>query len=230
MKTSVKTSLLLIALVLLACLAWFVWLGSQPDDPEELVGETVSDASRDPSFDVRISMPRLGLPLGGILPDWLVKKFDGTPRELRFDHTRPGAQIRSVGTSRLELNADDWELLIETDREGRIAPTTHLVFPLGLGGRQVRLDCRPAVRAAGYLRSTTRAGSNQLAGRFLVELASCKNAESGKEIEWPPAPLTVRGSFVGQPQPSLDPSGERPQAQLDKSSSSLNLKATLCAG
>jgi hypothetical protein len=37
-------------------------------------------------------------------------------------------------------------------------------------------------------------------GRFLVELATRKNAESGKAIEWPPAPLTVRGSFVGQPQ------------------------------
>ena len=63
----------------------------------------------------------------------------------------------------------------------------------------MRLDCRPADRATGYLNTTTRAGSDKLGGRFLVELAICKNAESGKTINWPPAPLTVRGSFVGPP-------------------------------
>jgi hypothetical protein len=148
---------------------------------------------------VRVIVPRSGLPLGGILPDSLVKKLDGTPRELRFDHTSPGAKIGSVGHDRLELSADGWELFIETDGEGRVAPGTHLVFPTGLGGRQVRLYCRPADRATGYLRTTTRAGSDELGGRFLVELATCKNAESGKAIEWPPAPLTVRGSFEGLP-------------------------------
>jgi hypothetical protein len=80
------------------------------------------------------------------------------------------------------------------------------VFPLGLGGRKVRLNCRPADRATGYLRTTTRAGSDELGGSFLVELATCKNAESGKAIEWPPAALTVRGSFVGPAtRPSLEP-------------------------
>jgi hypothetical protein len=61
----------------------------------------------------------------------------------------------------------------------------------------VRLNCRPADRATGYLRTTTRAGSDELGGSFLVELATCRNAESGKTINWPPASLTVRGSFVG---------------------------------
>ncbi|MBA3568857.1 MAG: hypothetical protein H0W28_05830, partial [Pyrinomonadaceae bacterium] len=73
-----KTSLIIIALGLLACLVWLVWLGSRPDEPDELVGESVSDTSRGPSFEVRVVMPRLGLPFGGILPDALVKKFDGT--------------------------------------------------------------------------------------------------------------------------------------------------------
>ncbi len=199
-----KTSLIIIVLALVACLVWLVWLGSRPD---ELVGESVSDTSRGPSFEVRVVMPRLGLPLGGILPDSLVEKLDGTPRELRFDHTSRGAQIGSVGPDRLELRADGWELFIETDGEGRITPGTHLVFPLGLGGRRVRLDCRPADRATGYLRTNTRAGSVELGGTFLVELATCKNAESGKAIEWPPAALTVRGSFVGPAtRPSLEPS------------------------
>lgn len=194
-----KISLIMIALALLACLAWLVWLRSRPDEPDEPVGASVSETSRGPSFEVRVVMPRGGLPLGGILPDWLVKKYDLTPRELRFDYTSPGAKSGSIEHNRLELTADGWELFIETDGEGRITPGTHLVFPLALGGRHVRLDCRPADRATGYLSTTTRAGSDDLGGRFLVELANCKNAESGKTINWPPAPLTVRGSFEGLP-------------------------------
>lgn len=199
MKTSIKTSLIIIALALLACLACLVWLISRPDEPDEPVGVSVSDTSRGPSFEVRVRMPRTGLPLGGILPDALVEKLDATPRELRFDHTSRGAEIVSVEHDRLELRADGWDLLIETDGERRVAPGTRLVFPLGLGGRRVRLSCRPADRATGYLRTNTRAGSDELDGRFLVELATCENAESGKAIEWPPAPLTLRGSFEGLP-------------------------------
>jgi hypothetical protein len=193
MKKSRKTSLIIIAVALLAGL---VWLGSRPDNP---VAESVLDTSQGPAFEVHIVVPRGGLPLGGILPDSLVKKYDLTPRELRFDHSSPGAKIGSVEHDRLELSADGWELFIETDGEGRVAPGTHLVFPLGLGGRRLRLNCRPADRATGFLRTTTRAGSDELDGRFLVELAICKNAESGKTINWPPAPLTVRGSFAGLP-------------------------------
>ena len=193
MKTSMKTSLIIIALALLACL---VVLRSRPDEP---VGASVSETSRGPSFEVRVVMPRSALPFFGILPDRLAAKLDGTPSELRFDHASRGAEIGSVEHDRLELRADGWDLSIETDGEGRVAPGTHLVFPLRLGGRQARLDCRPADRATGFLRTTTRAGSDELGGRFLVELATCKNAESGKAIEWPPAPLTVRGSFEDLP-------------------------------
>jgi hypothetical protein len=200
MKTSMKTSLIILGLALLACLVWLVWLGSRPDEPDEPVGVIVSETSRGPSFEVRVVMPRAALPLGGILPDALVEKLDATPRELRFDHASLGARIGSVENDRLELTAEGWDLSIETDSEGRITPGTHLVFPLGLGGRRVRLDCRPADRATGYLRTATRAGSDQLDGRFLVKLATCKNAESGKTTNWPPAALTVRGSFVGLPQ------------------------------
>jgi len=220
-KKSIKTSLIIIALALLACLAWLVWLGSRPDEPDDTVGASVSDTSRGPSFEVRVVVPRLARPLAGVLPDWVVRKLDGTPSELRFDHTSRGAKIGSVGHDRVELRADGWDLFIETDGEGRVAPGTRLVFPLALGGRQVRLSCRPADPATGYLSTTTRAGSDELDGRFLVELATCKNAESGKAIEWPPAPLTVRGSFVGPAtRPSLEPKGDRPKAQVNPSSSS----------
>jgi hypothetical protein len=195
MKTSMKTSLIIIALALLACFV-VLMLRSRPDEP---VTASVSDTSRGPSFEVRVVVPRSGLPLGGILPDWFVRKHDLTPRELRFDHTSSGAQIGGVGPDRLALSADGWDLFIETDGEGRVVPGTRLVFPLGLGGRQVKLNCLPADPATGYLRTTTRAGSDGLGGRFLVELATCKNAESGKATDWPPAPLTVRGSFEGLP-------------------------------
>jgi hypothetical protein len=191
-KTSRKTWLIIIALALLACL---VWLRSRPDHPDELVGESVLDTSGGPAFEVRVVMPRSARPLFGILPNWLEAKLDGTPREVGFDHTSRGAEIVSVGPDRLELSSDGWDLFIEIDGEGRVTPGSHLVFPLALGGRQVRLNCRPADRANGSLSTTTRPGSDQVDGRFIVELATCKNAESGKAIEWPPAPLTVRGSF-----------------------------------
>lgn len=196
MKTSIKISLIVIALALLGSLVVLMFR-SRSDKPDDLVGESVLDTSQGPAFEVRVVMPRGGLPLFGILPDWVVKKHNLTPRELRFDHTSPGASIGSIGHDRLELSADGWKLFIETDGEGRVAPGTYLVFPTGLGGRQVTLNCRPADRANGYLSNNTRAGSDQLGGRFLVELAICKNAESGKTINWPPAPLTVRGSFAG---------------------------------
>lgn len=196
MKRFMKTSLIIIALALLACLACLVWFGSRPDEPDAV---SVSDTSPGPSFEVRVVMPRSALPLFGILPDSLADKLDGTPRELRFDHTSPGAEIVSVEHDRLQLSADGWHLSIESDGEGRITTGTRLVFPLALGGRPVKLRCRPADPAIGYLRTTTRPGANWLSGRFLVELATCENAESGKAIEWPPAPLTVRGSFAGPP-------------------------------
>jgi hypothetical protein len=209
MKTSIKTSLIIIALALLVFLVGLVWLGTRPDEPDDLLGENVLDTSQGPSFEVRVIMPRLGLPLGGILPDWVVKKLDATPSELRFDHTSRDARISNIRHDRVELSADGWELFIESDGEGRVTPGTHLVFPLGLGGKQVRLNCRPADHAKGDLRTTTtRAGSG---GSFLIELATCKNAESGKDIEWPPAPLTVRGSFVGPaPPPPQEPKEDSP--------------------
>jgi hypothetical protein len=202
MKKPIKRWLFIIALVLLAGIVGLVWIGLRANDPiamEETVAENVSDQSGGPSFGVRVIVPRAGLPLGGILPDWIVEKQDLTPRELKFDHTSPGAKIGSVGPGRIELSADGWDLLIETDGEGRITPGTHLVFPLGLGGSRLRLNCRPADRPKGFLRTTTRAGSGELSGRFLVELVNCRKAESERAIDWPPSALTVRGSFVGLP-------------------------------
>jgi hypothetical protein len=98
---------------------------------------------------------------------------------------------------------------IETDGEGGVAPGTHLVFPIEIAEKQYTLRCRPADHATGYLHATTRAGSDVLDGRFLVEFAACVNAETGKILDteaganpgdaWPSSPLTLRGSFKGLP-------------------------------
>jgi hypothetical protein len=195
MKRPMKTPLIIIALAALALLVCLVWLVSRPDVPTTTNG---SDASRSPSFEVHVEKPRLGRFLFGILPTKLEAKLFGGG-ELRFDHTSRGAQIGSVGHDRLELRADGWDLFIETDGEGRVTAGTRLVFPIELAERQRTLRCRPADGAVGYLDVTTRAGSDVLDGRFLVELATCENVETGKVIEWPPAPLTLRGSFAGLP-------------------------------
>lgn len=205
-----KTALIIIVLALLACL---VVIGSRPEEP---VAASVSEPSRGPSFEVRVVFPRLNRPLLGILPESLVAPMGGIPRELGFDHASRGAEIGSVGSDRLELSADGWDLSIETDSEGRVAPDTHLEFPLVLSGEERSLRCRPgssrpgalsrwpptpasADRATGYLRISTRAGGDELGGRFLFDLATCENAESGKAVAFPAAPLTVRGSFEGLP-------------------------------
>lgn len=184
MKKSIRTSLIFIALALLACV---VVLRLRRAEPGVAI---VSDASRGPWFEVHIVKPRLARPLFGIIP------LAGD--ELRFDQTTSGAKIGKVGHDRLELSADGgWNLSIESDSEGRVGAGTHLVFPIELGDRQVILRCRPADPGIGQLHTATQSGSDDLDGSFLVEIATCENAASGKTTEWPPAPLTVRGSFTG---------------------------------
>jgi hypothetical protein len=129
-----KTSLIIIALALVACfvsLVCLVWRVSRPDEP---VTPRVSDTSRGPSFEVHVERPRMDRFLGGILPTKLEAKLLGG--ELRFDHASRGAKIGSVGKDRLALSADGWDLLIETDGEGGIAPGTRLVFPIEIAEKQ----------------------------------------------------------------------------------------------
>jgi len=201
-----KTSVIVIALALLASL---VWLISRPDEREEPDAVGVSDTSPGQSFEVNVERPRMDRALGGILPKKLEAKLFGGG-ELRFDHVSRGARIGSVGLDRLGLSADGWELLVETDGEGRVAPGTRLVFPIEIAEKQWTLRCRPADPGVGYLRTTTRAGSGDLDGRFLVELARCEDAETGEILDteaganpgdaWPSAPLTLSGRFTGLPQ------------------------------
>ena len=215
-----KTSLIIIALALVACLAWLVWLGSRPDEPDELVGTSVSDTSRGPSFEVNVERPRMDRSLGGILPTKLEAKLFGG--ELRFDHASRGAKIGSVGHDRLELSADGWDLLIETDGEGRDRSGDAPRVPDRDRGETVDAAL-PTRRSCHRLSPHHHAGRlrTMLDGRFLVELARCEDAETGKILDteaganpgdaWPSAPLTLRGSFNGATRPSLEPKGDHPK-------------------
>jgi len=203
MKKSIKTSLIVVVLTLLVCVVCAVWFLSRSN---ESVGVSVSGTSRVPVFAVNVQRPRSDRPFFGILPTMLEAKLLG---ELRFDYASHGARIGSVTPDHLELSADGWDLLVETDTEGKVTPATRLVFPIEIAERKYSLRCRPADPANGYLHATTRPGFDVLDGRFLVELAKCENAETGKILDteaggdpgqaWPSSPLTLRGSFQGLP-------------------------------
>ncbi|MDQ1612182.1 MAG: hypothetical protein QOG00_2113 [Pyrinomonadaceae bacterium] len=203
MKRSRKTATLIV--ITLAAVACLVWLMSRSNEP---VGAGVPNTAGGASFEVQVEKPRMDRFLGGILPTKIESKLLGGG-ELRFDHASRGAQVGRVGRDRLELRADGWELLLQTDGQGRITPATRLLFPIEIAEKRYTLRCRPADAATGYLHTTARANSDLIDGRFLVELAACVNAESGKILDteaggnpgqaWPSSPLTVRGNFNGLP-------------------------------
>ena len=115
----------------------------------------------------------------------------------RFDQNSPGVKISRVTAHRIELSAEGgWDLLIETDSEGRISPATHVAFPTKIGGRPYQFDCRPADPAVGYLSTTTRPESGEIDGSFAIEVMRCINTKSGKTAQWPYEPLPVRGNFA----------------------------------
>jgi hypothetical protein len=192
-----KTLLIIIgfALLIAGVVVLVFVFRSRPDDP---IAVRIPDLSPGPAFEVRVRKPRSARPLGGILPIELEQKLFGGS-ELRFGHTSGGAMIGSVGKDHLELRADGWDLLIETDAEGRVGRGTHLVFPIFHEDTRQTLRCRPENSALSYLQTTQRVGSGELDGSFLVELVTCENIETGKQIEWRQAPLTVRGGFKGLP-------------------------------
>jgi hypothetical protein len=204
MKKSLKRSLIIVALVIVACVVFLVWL-ARPDDP---LADSISKTPGGPVFEVKVEKPRLDRALFGILPTKLEAKLFGVG-ELRFDHASPGAKVGNVGHDRIELGADGWDLLIETNGQGAIAPGTRLILPIEIAEKQWTLRCRPTDQAVGFLDATKRAGADEVDGRFVVELAKCADAKTGKILDteaggnpgdaWPASPLTLRGSFKGLP-------------------------------
>jgi hypothetical protein len=184
--------IIVIALVLLLCIAV---LGTRPDAPPAPVE---LDTSAGPAFVVQVVKPRSNRPLFGLLPDGA---FGAQPNLLVFTDTNPGAEIGAVAHDRLELRADGFDLLIEFDGDGQLAPGTRLVFDIELANKPYTLRCLPADGATGHLRITSLEGADELAGDFRVELADCEKADTGSAVDWPSRALVVRGSFAGVRRP-----------------------------
>lgn len=185
----VKPSGILLSLLLLAgLLICFAIVTYRPDRP---VAAIVPGSSPGPAFIVQIIRPRLGLPLGGIVPPQLF----GLEAHLGFDSTSPGATIGSVGLGRLEFAADDWDLVLVLDGEERVAPETQVVFELKFEERLRRVQCRPGDSVVGTLSITVLAETGELSGDFDIELDHCEDADTGTPLGWPPEPLVLHGSF-----------------------------------
>jgi len=190
-----KKILVIIIIALVFLLGCIVALRLRRDKPD---GPSVSEASRltgGPAFEVQVEMPAFN---SGRAPWEIPGVILGYDRGPRFDQASPGAQVGKIAPDHIELSADEgWDLLIAIDHEGRLAQGTHVGFPVKLGGRPLKFNCRPADPAVGYLHATARTGSDELDGSFQLEVAICKNAVSGKTAAWPYQPLKVRGNFAG---------------------------------
>jgi hypothetical protein len=186
-----RPSWFLLPLGLLAGLVAVVSLSLVVYRPDRPVAGIVPGSSPDPAFVVQIIRPRLGLPLGGLLPPQLF----GFEAHLGFESTSAGASIGSVGPGRLELGADDWDLVLVLDADGRVTPETQVVFELMFEEHLRRVRCGPGNPAVGTLSTTALADSGELSGSFDVDLARCESADTGQPLGWPPVPLVLHGSF-----------------------------------
>jgi len=175
--------------------------------PDRPVATIAPGSSSGPSFVVQIIRPRLGLPLGGLLPPQLFRQ----DAHLGFASTSAGAAVGSVGPGRIELAAGGWNLVLVNDASGRVTAETEVVFEFMFEDRLRRVRCRPGDPVVGELTMTSPAGPGELSGNFDIELAHCEDAGTGESLGWPPGPLVLHGSFdrlaLGSP-------GEPPFAEL----------------
>ena len=185
-----KPSWILLPLGLLAGFAVVVCFSLVVYRPDRPVTTIVPGSSSGPAFVVQIIRPRLGLPLGGIVPPRLF----GLEAHLGFDSTSAGASIGSVGPGRLDLGADDWDVVLVFDADGRPVRETEVVFELMFEEHLQRVRCRPGDPAVGTLSIVARA-EPELSGSFDIELARCEHADTGQPLGWPPEPLVLHGSF-----------------------------------
>ena len=187
--------LLMIIIALALVLAGTVALRLRREEP---IGPSVSETSRSiggPAFEVQVEMPAFN---SGRAPWEIPGVILGYDRGPRIDQASPGAQVGKIAPNHIELSADGgWDVLIGTDGEGRLAQGTYVAFPVKLGGRPLKFNCRPKDPTVGYLHTTARTGSDELEGNFQLEVAVCTNAASGKTAAWPYQPLKVRGNFAG---------------------------------
>jgi hypothetical protein len=178
--------------LLLVCIAV---LRLRRDKP---AGPSISETSRligGPAYEIQVEMPAFN---SGRAPWEIPGVILGNDRGPRFNQASAGARVGKIAPDHIELSADGgWDLLIETDGEGRLTQGTHVAFPVKLGGRPLKFNCRPADLTIGYLHTTARTGSDELEGSFQLEVSICTNAVSGKTAAWPYRPLKVWGNFAG---------------------------------
>lgn len=198
-----KPSRVRLPLLLLGGLFVVVFFAVVVYRPDRPVATIVPGSSSGPAFVVQIIRPRVGLPLGGILPPELF----GLDEHLGFDSASTGATIGSVGPERLELAADDWELVIVLDGDGRVTAETHVVFELVFEERPRKLRGWPGDPIVGTFSRTVPADSGELSGSFDIELARCEDADTRAPLGWPSQPLVLHGSFDRLP---LGAGEERP--------------------
>ena len=184
-----KILLIIVALTLL--LAVLLYMLRRPNDGAATAH--VANA-QDGSFVMQVEKPLFSLRAPWEIPRAI---FGDRDRDLRLTHMSPGVQFGSVTPTRLELTADGgWDLLIESDGQGRLSDGTRLVFPISFGGGHFIFNCRHADLGIGYFKITPR--GDKLDGDFLLRLTQCKNTKSGKNTSGLP-PFPVRGSFKGVP-------------------------------
>jgi hypothetical protein len=148
----------------------------------------------DGSFVMQVEKPLLSL-----RAPWEVPRavFGDRDPDLRLRDTSPGTKFGAVTPKHLELTADgDWDLVIESDGQGRVTEGTRMVFPMAFGGSNHTFSCRHADSSVGYFNTTAR--GDKLDGNFLLKLTQCKNMKSGKNTSGLP-PFPVRGNFKGLP-------------------------------
>lgn len=181
--------LLLLILVVGVPLLVFIRISFfRPDQPVAVI---VPGTSSEPTFVVQIIRPRLGLPLGGLLPPQLF----GLEEHIGFDSSTEGATADSVSAKRVELRAEGWEMVLAVDERGRVTNETHVEFDLMFEDKLRRVRCRPGEPIIGSVKIINLENTGELAGSFDIELADCEDAESGAPLGWPPEPFVLHGSF-----------------------------------
>ena len=183
--------ILVIIITLALLLACIIALRLRRDKP---VGPSVSETSRligGPAFEVQVEMPAFN---SGRAPWEIPGVILGYDHGPRFDQASPGAQVGKIALNHIELSADGgWDLLIETDGEGRLSQGTHVAFPVKLGGRPLKFNCRPADPTVGYLHTNALTGRIDLKGGSNWKSLSARMLSQEKLPRGP----TSRSRFVG---------------------------------
>jgi hypothetical protein len=187
-------NILVIIIALALLLACIIALRLRRDKP---VGPSVSETSRligGPAFEVQVELPAFN---SGRAPWEIPGVIFGYDHGPRFDQASPGSEVGKIAPHHLELSADGWELLIETDGEGRLAQETHIAFPVKLGGRPLNFNCRPADLTIGYLHTTARTGSMKSKGASNWKSLSTRMLPQEKLPRGPTNPSGFAGTLQG---------------------------------